>query len=107
MPRGSVARPSYRIYNKTMSITFDPAKRERTLIERGIDFADAAHVFAGPTLTFEDDRHDYGETRLITIGWLGERMVVMVWTPRGEDRRIISMRYANARETTRFAERLG
>ena len=90
-----------------MPITFDPAKRECALAERGIDFADATQVFAGPTLTFEDDRRDYGETRLITVGWLGERMTVMVWTPRGEDRRIISMRYANAREIARFQERLG
>jgi uncharacterized protein len=31
-----------------MAITFDPAKRDRTLAERGLDFADAEQVFAGP-----------------------------------------------------------
>src|SRR5687767_9144166 len=45
-----------------MEISFDPAKRARTLSERGLDFADAARVFAGPTVTIEDDRQDYGET---------------------------------------------
>ncbi|MFN7108636.1 MAG: BrnT family toxin [Brevundimonas sp.] len=57
-----------------MRITFDPSKRERTLAERGLDFAQAATVFDGDHLTFEDDRQDYGELRLITIGRLTDRM---------------------------------
>ena len=40
-------------------------------------------------------------------GVLDGRMVVMVWTPRGEVRRIISMRKANEREIARFAQALG
>ncbi|WP_419164374.1 hypothetical protein [Candidatus Palauibacter sp.] len=40
--------------------------------------ARAADVFAGATLTVEDDRQDYGETRFITIGVLDEAMVVLV-----------------------------
>jgi len=40
-----------------MEISFDPAKRVATLIERGLDFADAAEVFAGPSVTIEDIRH--------------------------------------------------
>ncbi|MFM8341687.1 MAG: BrnT family toxin [Methylomonas sp.] len=51
-----------------MIITFDPAKRDKIIEDRGIDFADAAHVFAGLTLDFEDNRKDYGETRFITMG---------------------------------------
>ena len=53
-----------------MKITFDPAKRERTLRERELDFAEAEEVFAGPTLDAADDRHDYGELRMVTIGHL-------------------------------------
>jgi uncharacterized DUF497 family protein len=49
-----------------------------------------------------DDRQDYGETRYLTIGHLRGRMVVIVWTPRGGDRHVISMRKANDREQTRF-----
>jgi hypothetical protein len=44
-----------------MRITFDPVKRDNTLAERGLDFADAAIVFAGVTLEIEDTRLDYGE----------------------------------------------
>lgn len=90
-----------------MHITFDPAKREVTLRERGLDFADAAKVFAGRTLTDEDDRVDYGETRYRTVGYLQGRMVMVVWTPRGEARHVISMRKTNDRETRRFQRALG
>ncbi len=53
-------------------------------------------------LTRYDDRLDYGEERFITIGTLHERQVVLVWTWRQHLRRIISMRYANAKEITLF-----
>jgi len=88
-------------------ITFDPSKRDRTFDERGLDFADAAQVFAGDHLTFQDDRQDYGEPRFISIGRLAGRMVVLVWTPRPGARHMISMRKANEREQRRFEDRLG
>ena len=63
-------------------------------------------MFEGDTLTIEDDRFDYGEQRFITIGRLEGRMVVMVWTPRGAARRIISLRKANDREQATYSPRL-
>ena len=90
-----------------MRITYDPAKRERTLAERKLDFAAAAEVFAGDHLTLEDDRRDYGERRFVTVGRLAERMVVLVWTPRGDARHMISMSKANEREQERYRSRLG
>ena len=90
-----------------MQIDFDPEKRNKALAERGLDFARAGEVFAGRHFTAEDMREDYSEPRYITLGKLDERMVVMVWTPRGEVRRIISMRKANEREIANFAQALG
>lgn len=90
-----------------IEIEFDANKRNKTLTERGLDFARAAEVFAGRHFTVEDSREEYGESRYITVGKLDGRMVVMVWTPRGEARRIVSMRKANDREQTRFAHRVG
>ena len=78
-----------------MAIVFDPAKRAQTLATRGLDFADADSVIDGAVWEFVDDRVDYGEQRITTIGFLRERMVVVVWTQRGEDRHVISMRKAN------------
>lgn len=63
-------------------------------------------MFEGDTLTIEDDRFDYGEQRFITIGRLEGRMMVIVWTPRGAVRRIISMRKANDREQAAYSPRL-
>ncbi len=51
-----------------MRITWDPPKRAKTLAERGLDFADAAIVFAGVTVE---------ETRIICYGHLEGRMVVV------------------------------
>ena len=88
-----------------MDIEYPSAKRNTTLAERGLDMARAAEIFDGATLTVEDDRQDYGETRQITIGFLDARMVVMVWTQRGTARRIISLRKANEREQRAYASR--
>ena len=90
-----------------MAITFDPVKRDKTLEERGLDFADADTVINGAIFEFTDDRFDYGEKRITTVGLLAGRMVVVVWTARGENRHIISMRHAHAKEQRRYQRRLG
>jgi hypothetical protein len=89
-----------------MRLTWDPAKRRRTFASRGLDFADAAIVFEGVTLEVEDRRREYGETRIICYGFLEGRLVVVGYTPRGDDRHIFSMRKANDREKARIAPRL-
>jgi uncharacterized DUF497 family protein len=89
-----------------VKISYDPGKRAKTLAERGLDFDDAARVFAGPTLTLPDERQDYGEIRYQTYGLLDDRLIMLVWTRRGDIRHIISMRKCNARETTLFQARL-
>lgn len=85
-----------------MRISYDPIKRQKTLDERGLDFEDAPAVFAGLTFELEDTRQDYGEMRLICFGLLANRMVVIVYTPRGTTRHIFSMRKANEREQARI-----
>jgi uncharacterized protein len=88
-----------------MKITFDPVKRAVTLAERGLDFQDAAELFRGNTLDFPDTRGDYGELRMLTVGHLRGRMLIVIWTPREDARHVISMRKANAREKARFGKR--
>ena len=86
-----------------MRISFDPAKRVRTLAERGLDFADAELVFAGTTIEIDDTRRNYGERRVICYGLLAGRIVVVGYTPRGSARHVFSMRKANDREKARLA----
>ena len=55
-------------YIKSMIIEFDTVKREKTLLERGLDFADSYKVFDGLHFIARDDRSDYGEERFFTVG---------------------------------------
>ena len=86
-----------------MRITYDSAKRDRTFLDRGLDFEDTQKVFQGVTVEVEDMRKDYGERRIICFGLLRGRLVVVGYTPRGSVRHIFSMRKANAREKSRLA----
>ena len=64
-------------------------------------------MFAGLTAERIDDRKDYGELRWITAGWLRGRFVVLVWTPRGDGRRIISMKYGHDDEQRAWRDGAG
>jgi uncharacterized protein len=88
-------------------ISYDPAKRERTLAERGLNFEDARQVFAAITIDAVDDRRNYGERRWQTYGQLCGRLVMIVWTERGDTRHIISMRKCNERERAKYGRQLG
>jgi len=90
-----------------MQIEFDQAKRNWTLEARGLDMGRAQEVFDGIGITFRDARFDYGEQRLVRIGYLDGRMVVLVWTKRGDVFRIISLRKANGREQALYEARMG
>lgn len=64
--------------------------RRRNIADNGIDFVRAARMFDNPILEREDAGRFTGEKRYIAIGhWRGFHMVV-VWTPRGRRRKILS-----------------
>lgn len=88
-------------------LTWDDVKRQTTLIDRGIDFADAESVFAGPVFEFEDIRRDYGERRMICFGLLAGRLMAVGYVQRGEKRHIFSMRKTNEREQDQYQKRFG
>ena len=83
-------------------IEFDEKKRSETFLQRGLDMARAIEIFRNAHTDQIDTRRAYGEKRIITIGYLDSRAVVVVWTYRGNKRRIISMRKANAREISKY-----
>jgi uncharacterized DUF497 family protein len=90
-----------------LRIEFDEAKRNRTLAERGLDFARADEIFDGAEFTWVDDRFEYGELRYNTFGMLDRRLIALSWTIRNGTRRIISMRKANDREYAHYRRNLG
>ncbi|MCA9980007.1 MAG: BrnT family toxin [Anaerolineales bacterium] len=85
-----------------MKFNWHEPKRQKTLQERGLDFAHAELVFQGATFTFEDDRYDYSEQRWVTMGLLRGQVVVIVHTEAETEIRIISMREANGNEQQLF-----
>ncbi len=89
-----------------MNYVWDDSKSAANLQKHGLSFEDANIVFSGACITFEDDRHDYGEARFITLGTLEGRIVVLVHTQRNEETRIISMRKANEREQKIYQKQL-
>jgi uncharacterized DUF497 family protein len=90
-----------------MLYEWDKAKNRSNFAKHGLDFRDAEQVCTGPCVTFEDSRFDYGEERLITLGLLAGRVVLIAHAPRGDATRIISMRKANRREQEIYHKRLG
>ena len=90
-----------------MKYEWDEAKNRSNFAKHGLSFQDAEQVFSGPCVTFEDDRFDYREARLITLGLLAGRLVVIAHAPRGRRTRIISMRKGNRREQEIYQKRLG
>lgn len=81
---------------------WDPAKEEKNVRERDLDFTTASRIWGGPVLEKIDDRRDYGETRILAFGKIDGRLTAVLFTWRGATRRIISARKANEREQRRF-----
>ena len=86
-----------------MVFSWDPAKSEENLRQRGLDFAFASLIFRGPTLEREDRRKDYGEKRVIATGLADDVELTVVYTDRQLpnnriERRLISARRSNRHE---------
>lgn len=94
-----------------MRFTWDPAKSDANLGERGFDFEFATLIFDEPTLEQLDNRQDYGELRIIALGIADGIPLTVVYTDRAEGtdvvRRIISARVSNRRERKAYREIFG
>jgi uncharacterized protein len=81
-----------------MNFEWDDTKRKSNIKKHGIDFINAPMIFAGYTLTIEDDRFNHGEERFVTFGILDGRVVVVIHTETENSIRIISIRKATKYE---------
>lgn len=89
---------------KQLEISFDAAKDERNLAERGLSFAQAADFDFGSALYWLDTRKNYPEQRIAALGWVNGRLHSLVFTETDAGIRIISFRKANAREVKRYEQ---
>ncbi|MEN5147766.1 BrnT family toxin [Pseudomonas orientalis] len=85
-----------------MQITYDPAKDARNVEERGLPFALVRDFEWSTAFILEDARFDYGERRYRAVGYIGDRLHVVVFTPRGDAVHVISFRKANKREVKNY-----
>jgi uncharacterized protein len=94
----------YCAYNKSMQTTFDPSKDAANIAKHGVSLAAAESIEWATLWAKADDRAAYGEERMIGYAYIGERLYCVVYTDRGNTRRVISLRKANSREVKRYAE---
>ena len=88
-----------------MEITFDPAKNAKNIEKHdGVSLAEAMGFEWDEAVTWPDQRREYGEDRIVGLGYIGNRLFNVVFIERGEERRIISLRKANQREVKRYAQ---
>ena len=81
-----------------MKISFDPDKSERNIVERGLPFERAADFDFEAAKFWQDLRKPYPEPRYVAIGYLDDRLHVLVFSETGVGIRVISFRKANSRE---------
>ena len=91
-----------------MKVTFDPAKDAANMAKHGVSLTEAAGFEWGSAVVWPDTRRDYGEARMVALGYIGLRIMALVFVDRPPEkpteRRIISLRKANSREVKRYAE---
>jgi uncharacterized protein len=82
-----------------------PAKCAKNIENHGIDFAVVYDFVFSTALIRTDDRFDYGEVREIALGFIGERLHVLVFTRRAPNLHVISLRKPNERERSFYGTR--
>ena len=91
-----------------MNVTFDPAKDAANMAKHGVSLTEAAGFEWGTAVVWPDTRRDYGEARMVALGYIGLRIMALVFVDRPPEkpteRRIISLRKANSREVKHYAE---
>ncbi len=87
-----------------MKIGYDPVKNARNIAERGLSFEMVRLINRNTALTWQDERHDYGEERFAMLGEIEGRLYNVVFCIRGEIFWIISFRKANKREMKRYEQ---
>lgn len=87
-----------------MDITYDPKKNETNIDERGLPFDSARDFEMAEALIVEDIRNAYPERPLQALGYIGDRLHMLVFTVRDNKMHVISLRKANLREVKRYEQ---
>ena len=85
-------------------VEWDEAKRQINLKKHGVDFAIAVRFETETALLAEDVRYDYEEIRYQALGFIDAKLHFLVYTIRGDARRVISLRRANRKEIEAYGK---
>jgi uncharacterized DUF497 family protein len=83
---------------------WNETKRKSNLSKHGVDFAAIDSFVWEAAKVIEDRRRSYGEARFLAFGPIGRRLHCVVFSVRGENIRIISLRKANRREVAIYGQ---
>ncbi|WP_347814203.1 BrnT family toxin [Paraburkholderia sp. BL10I2N1] len=92
------------MYNNSLELEFDPDKDQINRAKHGVALALADYFEWDSAISALDSRYSYGEPRFVAYGLIGDRVHCMVYTPRGETLRLISLRKAHKREVNDYVE---
>jgi uncharacterized protein len=88
-----------------MDYEWDPAKAKANARKHGVDFADAAIALSDDSAVTIPDPDSEDEERFVSLGVdPNDRVLVTVFTHRGEGIRIISSRKASKGERRQYEE---
>lgn len=87
-----------------MAFEFDPVKEESNLGKHGVRLSAALDFEWETAIAKEDQRRQYAEPRFEAIGYIGNRLHVLVYCLRADALIAISLRKANSREENRYAK---
>ena len=84
-----------------MEFEWHEAKRETNLKKHGIDFRDIPAIWANTVHT--EGRYCHGEQRSVAYATLEDRLIVIIYTGRSKQIRLISARSASREEREAYA----
>ena len=90
-----------------MEFEWDAEKSRQNVRKHGIDFAAAKTIWASDVLVYKSRRSHHGEIRWLAIGDLDGELITVVFTWRGELRRLISARKARPNEQKDYENEIG
>jgi hypothetical protein len=90
-----------------MGFEWDEDKRQRNIRDHGIDFERAKEIWQAPVLEVPSSQRRHSEERFLAIGRTEGRFITVVFTWRGDNRRIISARVARRNERENYQKEIG
>jgi len=90
-----------------MLFEWDETKRQLNLHKHGIDFIDAQKIWSGSVLEYSSDQTHHDEERYLAIGEFDGDCITVIFTWRGDTRRLISARKARHYEQKDYQNETG